>query len=170
MIANKDILLFWLRFTLMTIIRFPLEVLSVVLFPISYFFRYVLKIDLFYYLLNSTEDGDFGAKWWRDREGLKPSFFTAWRWTLRNPAWNIHEVLKPKWNGAYTDVRTIKNTIGGRNPLAWASHYTDTYGTNHVYYRVDGKVYGRYSTTEIKYGQTFQAGTTGQRYNLKWRF
>ncbi len=167
-ITDRDIANFWLKWAVVILLRFPVEILSVVLFPLSYWMRYKVQVDLFYYLLNSTKDGDYGADWWLEREGLKKSFWSAWRWTLRNPAWNFNEIIKPVWTGYYTDVRVIENTIGGDNPLIWADHYSETYGTNHVYYRVKGKVYGRYSTTELAIGKRFQAGTEGKRYNLRF--
>jgi hypothetical protein len=167
MITNSAIFKFWFRFFGVQFLYLLAIIPSIVLFPVSYFFRYVIKRDWFWLLLNSTEDGDFGADWWLNREKLNKSFWSAWRWTIRNPAWNFHELIKPEWNGTYTDVRTINNTIGGKNPLVWASHYAGVYGLNHVYYRVNGKVYGRFGYA--KKGTTIQAGTTGNRYNLKFR-
>jgi hypothetical protein len=166
-ITFLEILNFWCKWALVQLLYVPFVILSITLFPLAYLFRYHIGWDLFWILLNDTEDGDFGAEWWLKREGLTEGFFTAWLWTIRNPAWNYHSLVKPEWTGEYTDVRTIKNTFNTKNPLLWASHEIGFIGTNHVYYRVNGEVYGRFSWASKT--KTFQAGTNGKRYQAKWR-
>lgn len=158
---------FWTKFfAVQVFLFFPVGMLSVILYPISYFFRYVLKLDLFYYLLNSTVDGDFGDDNWRQKHNLEKGFWTGWRWTLRNSAWNFKGLFRPKWRAGETEAfETIKNTFD--NKWQWASKSGRQYGLNHCYYIVDGTTYGRFSFADRYSEIQLGAGGDGYKFKLK---
>ena len=160
------ILIFWLRYVAVELLYGLAFFVGIFLFPIAYLCKYELKTNAFSWFLNSTEDGDYGAAWWRNREGIEDKdFWVAMRWWYRNPTWDFRMLLKPKWTGDVFHTYTKKNTLEDKtNALAWATRDDGIYGTNHVYYIVDGTLYGRYSHAAP--GFEFQAGSGGDM----WRF
>lgn len=155
---------FWIRYAAIIISFIPMSILSIVLFPVSYLFRYKIKKDWFKLLLNDTVDGDFGADWWLEENNLTKSFWSAWRWTCRNSAWNYKISIKPKWNGGKTDwFKTVKNTLVGK--WTWADRDKGYYGFNHCYYIIENIMYGRlsYATEYFE----LQLGAAGNRYKFR---
>lgn len=154
-------------------------ILSIPLAPLAFFITYVLGIKRhpLTYLLNSTKDGDFGAEWWLKREKLQPGKLSALRWWFRNPAWNFNEWFNnTNFEAAFiTDVLTIKNTIPkptnprelSKHVFYWANKESGHFGTNHLYFRVKGVVFGRFSSRTLK--REFMAGAGGNRYEFRFK-
>lgn len=161
-----QILAAWISYLLIVSTFSIMSILSIILFPIAYFFRYKTKWDLFFFLLsNDPNDGDRGGQWWLQKNNLSPGFFTSWRWTMRNPAWWYKSsVFIPDWDlDNYTIVKVLSNTVS--NPMEWVKQ--DMRGKNHCYFKSKGNLYFRYSCTN-KYINTYM-GVRKNRYVFKFR-
>lgn len=129
--------------------------------------------------MNDTEDGDFGAVWWLLDNNLKPSWYSAFRWWFRNHSWNYISQFNPEWNeGDNEEFRILTNTIGedlfDRDTwpdgiYTWLTRDMKIEAELYVAYRINGKVYCRYSKVwKDKLGRwkQFQKGAGGDRYKL----
>lgn len=157
---------FWLRFAGIKLIEGIFFLFSLPFFIPAFLLKHKLKINIppFKWMLNETEDGDFGDEPWRKRNGLKDgSFKTFLLWWFRNPNWNFKLLFKPKNHANNTVFQVIKNDVG--DPFHWMEQ--DERGTNFLYYEIDGTIYSRYSHTNKVFN--IQAGSAGLRYNLKIR-
>jgi hypothetical protein len=166
MILYLEILFVWIKYILVMLVNGIMSLLSIILFPISYFFRYKTPWDIFFFLLsNDVDDGDIGAEWWLEKNNLKPGFWTSWKWTIRNSAWWFKNVVfVPKWDAEkYKIVLIVANTID--HPMRWVSQ--SMRGINHCYYRVEGRLYFRFSFTNNLINMYFGMGS--KRYVFKCR-
>jgi len=166
MITTFEICLVWIKYILIMFLFGIMSILSIILFPISYFFRYIIKWDILYFLLsNDPNDGDIGGEWWLLKNNLSSGFFTSWRWTIRNSAWYFKTtVFLPDWNpDNYRLTRVVSNTIG--RPLDWVTQ--EMRGTNHAYFNSNGNTYFRYSFTNNFINMYMGVG--GKRYVFKLR-
>lgn len=165
-IRLTEIISFWCEWVIIQIVYGFVIIIAIPLFPIAYLLRYQFEVkwNPLWWVLN--DETDFGEQWWLEREGLTEGVKSAFKWWRRNPCWNFNNMFKPKWTGDYTDLRVIKNTLTEEreSPLDWADRYKYRWGVNHVYYRVEGTVFGRYSyaSTNIE----IRLGSGGKRYKL----
>lgn len=149
-------------------------IIGYVLFPLAYFFRYKLKVDLLKVFMN--DETDYGEQWWRDREGItKNNFWVAYRWYARNPAWNFNNIFIPKY-GPIRDLE-VTTTVEGRDyEIDWADKEHKKFGKMVAHYTVLGTTYGRYSFAQRKgLIREIQAGAGGNRYRgrlkmSKWAY
>lgn len=156
----------WIQYLLIMVSFAVMSILSIVLFPIAYFFRYKTRWDIFFSLLsNDPNDGDKGGQWWLQKNNISPGFFTSWRWTIRNPAWWYKtSVFVPKWDrDNYEILKIIANTVS--SPMDWVE--ADMRGKNHCYFTSLGNTYFRYSYTN-KYISTLM-GARQSKYVFKLR-
>src|SRR5690606_19538822 len=108
-----------------------------------------------------------GEQWWREREEItKDTFWTAWKWNLRNSAWGFKtKVIKPEWNGGITrEFETVSNTFESK--WTWANKETN-HGKNHCYYIPKTRVESRYSYANKSF--EIQLGAAGNRYKLRFK-
>jgi hypothetical protein len=156
----------WVRYGLIMLTFFVMSILSITLFPLSYFFRYKTKWDILFFLLsNDPNDADKGGEWWLMKNNLSPGFFTSWRWTIRNPAWWFKtSVFVPDWNVEnYLILKVISNTVS--HPMDWVE--ADMRGKNHCYFKSKDNFYFRYSYTN-NYISTLM-GARHKKYVFKLR-
>jgi hypothetical protein len=144
-------------------------VFSIPLFPVAYTLEHLFKwhYNPLWWFLNYTTDGDNGADWWLKKKNLKKGRISTFiRWWLRNNAWNFKLLFKPEWDAGQVDVfLKITNTlINPKHRFTNADREDGIYGVHHIYYRINGKVYGRYSRANAK--REFQIGVNGDRYKL----
>lgn len=139
-------ILYWLKYIL---VKFIIEglflIISIPLFPVAYLLKHKAGVNIppFKWMMNDTEDGDFGDANWRAERGItKDSFWVAWIWWWRNSNWNFKHLITPK-QGKITDVRVITEEV----PPALSWVIQNERGTNHVYFKQGGQLNGRYSFT-----------------------
>jgi hypothetical protein len=155
-----------------TIPAWLIIVFFIPLFPIAYILEHVFKwhYNPLWWFLNYTEDGDKGADWWLEREELKKGNAAALvRWWIRNNAWNFKLLFKPYWAAGETeDFLVIKNTlINPKHRFSNADKAKGVYGVHHIYYRVNGVVYGKFSVATPKV--EFQIGVNSYRYKFMFK-
>ena len=139
---------------------------------IAHILKHVFKVKTKFWLLNDTEDGDYGADWWLEREGLKPSLYSAFRWWWRNLAWNYLLLKTPYWDGGNAEeFRVLECTL---NPIdmtdgRWtkADKSEGIYGVNYYCYRIKGKVFCNYSKATENIEKQFGAGGNEFRQWIK---
>jgi hypothetical protein len=132
---------------------------------IAHVLKHYFKINVvpFKWMLNDTEDGDYGASWWLEREGLEPSLYSALRWWLRNPCWTFKYLMAPR-GGGYENVNVYFNS-SQEHPLKWCSRKERA--TKYVTYEQNGQINARFSHTNALFN--FMAGSGNNRYLLKLR-
>jgi len=174
MITEKEITAFWIRFALREVIYFLVWSIGFISTAVIWAFilKHVFKVKIKFWLLNDTVDGDFGADWWLQREGLKPGLWSAFRWWWRNKAWNFYLRSVPEWNaGKVYEFWYIKNTIklyervDGR--FTKANKDKEIYGINYYCYRLNGKVFCNYSKASPSIEMQFGAGGNEWRMWIK---
>lgn len=138
----------------------------------AHILKHVFKVKTEFWLLNDTEDGDYGADWWLKREGLKTNLYSAFRWWWRNRAWNYFMFKVPEWDAGQADeFRVIKNTIKieDMDEGRWTKANMDKgiYGINYYCYRLNGKVFCNYSEATQKKEKQFGAGGNEYRQWIK---
>lgn len=126
--------------------------------------------------MNNTPDGDFGNEEWLEEKGLKKSWYSAFRWWFRNHSWNYISQFNPEWkDGENEEYRIIKNTTGVKAEnlpdgiYTWLTRDMKIEGELYVAYRINGKVYCRYSKVWKDWlgrWRQFQKGAGGERYKL----
>jgi len=178
MITDKEIEDFWKDFTIredkyFLVWFFGFFTGSVI---IAHILKHVFKVKTKFWLLNDTVDGDYGADWWLEREGLKPSLYSAFRWWWRNKAWNYYIKEVPEWDGGNADeFRVIKLTLseydmtyqGKYNRFTKANKNEGVYGINYYCYRLKGKVFCNYSEATENKEKQFGAGGNEYRQWIK---
>jgi hypothetical protein len=183
-ITKEEIKQFWREYTIL-MIKWNLVSITGVLSTVV-IWNFILKNYLGYKgkmaTCNDTEptfiEGDFGANWWLEKKGLKPSIWSAILWWLRNHSWNYISRFNPVWKAGSVDknihgkdeFKTIKGTVKqGKNGRFTRAHKKKkVYGTSYIAYRIDGKVYCQYSHAN-KFFQ-IQAGAGGERYRFNIKF
>lgn len=168
MITKKEIAAFWLEWFIVQAGYGIVILFGYVFWWLAYFLRYVVKWknNFLWFLLN--DETDFGDPVWLDKNDLQPGLWTAFRWYLRNPAWNFIKSIKTPSHDEISDIKTIKKTFTSENRLTNANRDKKIYGVNHVYYRLeDGKVYGRYSRANKK--TELMIGVGNGRYVFRWK-
>lgn len=190
-----------------------LALLALLFFPIAYWLRKPLRagrnsklwkrivIPLWIFLDDDEferQGHDFGEPWWRAVKGLKTDtpwqkFRAAYLWcAVRNPAWNMYEIIKPKQgeikiisskgslkkNGKYVSLMefaTLKYVDAYGNYMdnkgSFLSLKYSVIGKSKVWYKVGGRRYWRYSFTGKRLGVWWeiQAGTNDRRYTLRFK-
>lgn len=139
------IVLCWIDwFIVKCILEGAFFIFSLPLMPIAFSLKHDFRINIppFKWMLNDTKDGDYGAQWWKDKHGIKKdSFWTAYRWWLRNSNWNFKLLFKTPPTGEI--IKVISNEV--KSPLFWVNQKHR--GTNHAYYWADKRLWPRYSFT-----------------------
>ena len=171
MITDREIQAFWNRWdsiiicwTLFSLVTFLSGIVAV-----AFILKHYCGVKTKFWVLNDTEDGDFGAKWWLMKKGLQPGLKSAFLWYLRNHSWNLICKIKPEWeSGEAEDLRIIRSTIDHEKhgPFTWCTK-AGIHGIHYVAYRINGKVYCRYSYATPNKEKIFGAG--GDRYKCKIR-
>lgn len=186
--------------------------LAYVMFPVAYAFRKLLRagrkrggfiakavIPLWIFLDDEEferQGHDFGEPWWRYAKGLQidtpwQKFRTAYLWcAVRNPAWNMYVLIKPKSGTLEVISQKGELTQDGYpvgllnfavlkyvdqtgwymdNKGDFLSMVHSVLGFSKVWYTVQGRLYWRYSFAGKKFGRwiEIQAGTTDLRYTLR---
>ena len=167
--------LFWIKFAVIIILQGLVGILGFFLFPIAYFLRHKAGIEgkrnPLWFLLNYTEDSDWGLSHYKNKPPSK-TFWNALKWYVRNPAWNFKMLFRPKWRAGEVDhFEHVKFTLQ-RNELVndwtWANKDLRIFGTNHLYYKIEGTTYGRYSyASRSGMLREIQMGAAGNRYKLR---
>lgn len=178
MITDKEITRFWLKFALLHLLWFL--VYSIGFFSglviLCHFLKHQCNVKWKFWLLNDTVDGDYGADWWLEKKGLKPSLWSAFCWWWRNKAYNFYLLFAPQWNAGQVDeFRLLKLTIddidmynGNRyNRFTKAVKEDAIYGINYYAYRINGVVYCNYSNATEKRDTQFGAGGNEWRFFIK---
>lgn len=127
--------------------------------------------------LNYTKDGDFGAEWWLEREGLEPGLWSAILWWIRNHSWEyIISFLVPSTsdkNKIHVIYPEGLNDIEKRDVYAdlmqWSDRSKGIFGMRYIFYTgelEDGTVVdcARFSYANKFF--TFQIGSGGDRYKF----
>lgn len=171
MITDREIKAFWNRWDLIMIRWFLVSAFG--LLSTAVIWAFILKhycgVKTKFWLLNDTVDGDFGAEWWLKEKGWTPGLWSAFHWWRRNHSWNYICKFAPEWEGGNTqERRIIRSTIDHEKHgfFTWCSK-DGVHGLHYVAYRINGKVYCRYSQANKKREKIFGAG--GDRYKLKLR-
>lgn len=163
------------------------------MFPLAYVLRNVkLFRNYILWIYYDDEDGIYGAYWWNKR--LLTDFWTAYRWNaLRNPAWNLQAILKPKEcvkkpisiygrlrrNGAdvgYWNMAVLKYVdANGRetnNKGQYISLQHSIIGRMLVWYYNDNTLHFRYSFAKNvwkRFWIEIHLGTTEKRYTFRFK-
>lgn len=136
-----------------------------------------------YSSMNDTPDGDFGNEEWLEEKGLKKSWYSAFRWWFRNHSWNYISQYNPEWKAGEVDLTEegqemfliLSNTTGKLiedlpdGIFTWLTRDMKIEGELYVAYRINGKVYCRYSKVwKDWFGRwrQYQKGAGGERYRL----
>lgn len=174
MITDKEIKSFWERFTIREDKYFLVWFFGFLSTAViwAHILKHVFKVKTKFWLLNDTADGDYGADWWLEREGLNPSLYSAFRWWWRNKAWNYYVKSVPEWDGGNADdFRVIKRTISDEDMTdgRWTKANKDEgiYGINYYCYRLNGKVFCNYSEASEKKEKQIGAGGNEWRHWIK---
>ena len=170
MITDKEKRLFWIGFALREVIYFLVWSIGFISTAVVWAFilKHVFKVERKMWLLNDTVDGDFGADWWLQREGLKPGLWSAFRWWWRNKAWNFYIRSVPEWNaGKVDEFWCIKNTIRFDGKWIKANKSKGIYGINYYCYKLNGKVFCNYSKASQSIEMQFGAGGNEYRNWIK---
>lgn len=139
---------------------------------IAFILKHKLGSRTEYWLLNDTEDGDYGGTWWLEKKDLNPSLYSAFLWWLRNPSWNYIEKFKQPSTASKERVCVLypkglndpKNLDKYADLMLWSNHKKSIYGKRIIYYQV-GKVFcGRFSYANKWF--TLQLGSGGDRFKL----
>lgn len=159
---------FWFKLLLVQILYFVFIVLGYFLYPIGYFFKMKLGVDLFWPFMN--DEGEYGhiePRWRRKRNIEKDNFVTAWLWFTRNPSWNFHQLVKPK-SGPLENKQVYSTVQNRAYDIDWANKDTGKYGKMWAWYYIKGTLYGRYSFAKPSgLIREFQAGAAGNRYKVR---
>lgn len=162
-----SIILFWIRFFIIKIvIEGTFLICSIPLVPVAFLLKHKFGINVppFKWMLNDTIDGDYGDPNWLNRMGLEPGLWSAFRWWWRNPVWNFKLLFAPKSHAESTIIKVFKHEVGP-TPFMWVRQ--DLRGTNHLYYIIDGTLYGRFSYCNDYIN--IYLGIGGRRHILKIR-
>lgn len=172
MISEKEIQAFWNRWDIIMISWFLVSLFGFPLLPFAYILKYKFGVKGLW-LLNDTVDGDFGdpdvlKEYGRSNKSKLSNFI--W-WWFRNHSWNYISKFNPEWEGGKTkDFLIIKTTLTREqilnNPFQWCTK-KGVHGLHYIAYRINGKVYCRYSEANAKRERIFGAG--GDRFKLKIR-
>jgi len=173
------IILFWVRFALIKLLELVFILFSFFssLVIIAHFLKHVLKVNVipFKWMLNDTEDGDYGAEWFLEYINtkniptllglitIKKGLYSAFWWWWRNPVWKFKYLLIPN-QGSFRGIHIIKFDSTTKNVQPWVTK-TER-GTNHFYGTVNGQFNGRYSFTNDSYNIMLGHDT---RYIFKYR-
>lgn len=157
---------FWLKYFPLMLLFGIMSAISVPIFPLAYFFRIKLGWDLFWPFLN--DETLSGERWWLLKYKLDPkSFWTKWRWNIRNTAWNFKLLFKPTWVFKHVkNFTTIYSTT--INKWGWPNRDKPaTYGFDFIFYTVFGKVYSRLGYANKWF--ELQMGSAGNRYKFRMK-
>lgn len=149
---------------------------------LAFIAKHVFQVKFKFWWLNDTPDGDFGGQWWLDREGLKPGTRSAIRWWFRNHSWNYISKFNPDWKDGEVDIVNGKEEVEILHCDVDVSRFDDLFfhwmtredgiGTIYIAYRINGRVYCRFSQVKKDWlGRLVQiqrgAGGRRYRYNKK---
>jgi hypothetical protein len=157
----------------------------------------LLSIPLWIFLDDEALElsGDeYGEIWWKKANNIDISklnefqkFIVAYKWAvIRNPAWNQYELLKPKQgspkfvdmygytSGEWNDFCVLKWEIDGQysdNMGQCVSRRYSIFGNLVLWYKVEDKLYWRYSYANKFLGRWFELhlGTNDKRYTVRFK-
>ena len=176
------------RWAILALIFLIMYILGIVLFPIHYGFRKLIrkhKIVPFWWFLDTSEadyiSNTYGDTTWRETHvknfasaGWIKRIWIGFRWVaIRNSHWNFKLLVAPK-TGPYEDKDIkVNRTIPETNGLVFCNY--DIIGKQYAFFTVDGKRYFRYSFTKNTwfFGKkvwNLQFGTSEVRYIYKSKF
>ncbi len=147
---------------------------------VAFVLKHVFQVKFKFWWLNDTVDGDWGAQWWLDREGLKPGTRSAIRWWFRNHSWNYISKFNPDWKGGSVDIvngepelKILYCNVDIKRFKDGIFHWMtreDGIGKISIAYRIHGNVYCRYSEVKKdRFGRLvqIQRGAGGRRYKME---
>jgi len=125
------------------------------------------------WLLNDTEDGDFGSKKELEAAGRKEgrTWGNFWWWWFRNHSWNFNRKFIPEWNGgAFDFIMIIASSFTDEqikdNPWIWCNQ-KDNHGYHYVAAIINGKLECRFSEANDKMQR--QMGSGGNEYRFRFK-
>lgn len=172
------------------------------MFPIAYYLRDVdIVRNKLLWIYYDDEDGIYGTDWWREANNYVINSDVAWfdrfacayQWcALRNPAWNLQSILKPKQglkkyislkgshskNGNYDisifDMCVLKYVSKDYtyqdNKGEYLSLVHSIIGSMFVWYEIDKTLYWRYSYAKkglFGLWYEIQLGTNDRRFTFR---
>lgn len=192
-----------------------LTVLAYFLFPFAYWqrnclrkcrnsgsgWKRIISLPLWIFLDDAefrVQGHDYGEPWWRIAKGIKidtpwQKFKAAYLWcVVRNPAWNMYELLHPKFGKKVLLQAEGSLTQDGHSVSIWnfaTLKYVDRYGNymdnkgpflslvysilgrSFVWYTIGDRLYWRRSFAGYRFGRWWElhAGTTDVRYTLRFK-
>ena len=178
MITQKEIDAFWRSYWW---IIFKWNLVSIVGFlsggvVIAFILKHLFKVKFEFWWLNDTVDGDFGSTDWLKDNDTGFKLLNAFLWWWRNHNWNYISKYNPDWEkGENERYKILSNTTGVHYSqledglYTWLTKDFKKEAKLYVAYRINGKVYCRYSEVYKdvlgRWHQT-QKGAGGRRYKL----
>ena len=182
-----------IRWIAVMIILGVVSVTAPVIYPIAYVLERITKKKILW-IYHDSEDADgcsANVNWFNKG---KCNFWVKYKWCLRNPAWNLHLLFKPKqglkkrisskgWleKNGNSDISIFtfavlkyvdKNGIYQDNKGKYVSKKHSVFGRMLVFYKVGRTVYFRWSKVGRILGLWYelQAGTNDRRYLFRLKF
>ena len=172
MITDKGVQGYWNRYDWFIILWNLISFFGLPLVPLAYILKYKFGVKGLW-LLNDTEDGDFGSKKELEEAGRKggKTWGNFWWWWFRNHSWNFNRKFIPQWNGGKaTFFKIISSTLTKEqieeDRWTWCSK-NGIHGHHYVPAIINGKLECRFS--EANDTMQRQMGSGGNEYRFRFK-
>lgn len=179
-----------LRYIAVQFLYLIVIIIGIILFPVFYAYRFWLGKDFIFF--DSSENSIYGDPDWLYENQLSNNMWTAWRWAMRNPSWNFHTHIRPKfgvkhwvdskghltkngidvtiYNFAVIKTENERGEYTG-NYGKYFSHKYSIIGKMTVWYSVLGRLYFRHSKVwkYKKYWLELMIGSNDVRYLFRFK-
>ena len=172
MITKKDLKKYWADYDLFILKWNLVSFFGFIFIPFALILKYIFKIKGIW-LLNDTEDGDFGSYNELKKAGRldKSKWSNFWWWWFRNHSWNFNRKFIPEWNGGKAESFKVISTSLTREQIeedrwTWCSK-NDIHGHHYVAAIINGKLECRFSEANDKMQR--QMGSGGNEYRFRFK-
>ncbi len=172
MITEKDIQDYWASYEWFILKWNMVSFFGFLFIPLAYVLKYWFGVKGLW-LLNDTEDGDFGSYNELKNAGRldKSKWANFWWWWFRNHSWNYNRKYIPNWDNGTAEFFIIISTSLTKeqiekNRWTWCS-MNGTHGHHYVAAIIKGKIECRFSEADHKMQR--QMGSGGNEYRFRFK-